>query len=297
MNSVRIAMAGYIVNNYGLEWVDGFSHFFEGWVIFIACVLILFLLARIMMLFNTEKMTLVEALDLDTDGLWTQFLRLRLVRPSAALIFSGLIMVAGVVAWETLPPRNTSSIEREGFMFFPRQLGEWEQQGSRKILDEQVAKVLGADDYHSIDLMKLGENAPVSLFMAWYADQSQGGVHSPEICLPGGGWEIAWLERTDITETMGSETPFNINRAIIQKGTTRMMVYYWFEQKNRRIAWDFAAKFWLLVDGITTGRTDGALVRLVTAIQPGETDAEAEARLRDVLNEIQDPLPRYIPGS
>ena len=61
---------------------------------------------------------------------------------------------------------------------------------------------------------------------------------------------------------MGSESPFQINRAIIQKGESRMMVYYWFEQKGRRVAWDIAAKFYLMVDGITTGRTDGGLVRL-----------------------------------
>ena len=94
---------------------------------------------------------------------------------------------------------------------------------------------------------------------------------------------------------MNSDTPFQINRAIIQKGESRMMVYYWFEQKERRIAWDFAAKYWLMVDGIRTGRTDGALVRLTTSIQPGESDADAEARLNEVLRELQGPLPRFIP--
>jgi hypothetical protein len=33
-----------------------------------------------------------------------------------------------------------------------------------------------------------------------------------------------------------------------------MMVYYWFQQGERRIAWDFAAKFYLMVDGIRPGR-------------------------------------------
>ena len=28
-----------------------------------------------------------------------------------------------------------------------------------------------------------------------------------------------------------------------------MMVYYWFPQRERRIAWDIAAKFWLMIDG------------------------------------------------
>ena len=94
---------------------------------------------------------------------------------------------------------------------------------------------------------------------------------------------------------MNSDTPFQINRAIIQKGESRMMVYYWFEQKERRIAWDFAAKYWLMVDGITTGRTDGALVRITTPIRQNETDAEAEARLMEVLHEVMPPLPRFIP--
>ena len=74
-----------------------------------------------------------------------------------------------------------------------------------------------------------------------------------------------------------------------------MMVYYWFDQKGRKIAWDFAAKFWLMVDGITTGRTDGALVRLTTVIRKDETEDEAEARLTDITRALQDSLPRFIP--
>jgi EpsI family protein len=129
-------------------------------------------------------------------------------------------------------------------------LGAWEQAGPPERLEDSIAAGLGADDYHSVILPRPQE-PNVGLFMAWYEDQSQGGVHSPEICLPGSGWEIAWLERTDIAADMGTDTPFNINRAIIQHGETRMMVYYWFQQGERRIAWDFAAKFYLMVDGIT----------------------------------------------
>ncbi len=42
MNSVRIAVAGIIVQYYGVEWLEGFTHFFEGWVIFLCCIVILF---------------------------------------------------------------------------------------------------------------------------------------------------------------------------------------------------------------------------------------------------------------
>jgi len=296
MNSIRIAMAGYIVNNYGIEWVDGFSHFFEGWVIFLACILLLFLLARIMLFFQPVKMNVAEALDLDVSGLGEQFARLRLTRASGAMIFSAVLMLTVAAGWKSVAPTSGDvAIEREPFATFPRHLGDWHQAGLSERLSAGIAASLAADDYHSVTFTKAGAAAPVSLFMAWYADQSKGGVHSPEICLPGGGWEIAWLERSDMTGIMNWQTPFDINRAIIQKGETRMMVYYWFEQKGRKIAWDFAAKFWLMVDGIRTGRTDGALVRLTTLIRPGEEDADAEARLREMLQEVTGPMPRFIP--
>ena len=297
MNSVRIAVAGVIVQYYGLDWLEGFTHFFEGWVIFIACILILFALARIMLFFNPEKMSLVDALDLETDGLMTQAARLRFVRASRAMVASAVLMIAAVGAWQFVPDRGAGEIERERFATFPRQLGEWRQRGLPRTLEASVARSLAADDYRSVDFVRPGAAAPVEFFSAWYADQSQGGVHSPEICLPGGGWEIAWLERTDLTAEMGSDVPYMVNRAIIQKGTQRMMVYYWFEQKGRKIAWDFAAKYWLMIDGITTGRTDGALVRLTTPILENEPDAAADARLMEILREVDGRLARFVPGA
>jgi len=269
MNSVRIAVAGVIVQYYGDAWLEGFTHFFEGWVIFLSCIF--------------------------TTGLGAQMMRIQLVQPSMALITATVLGLAGVAALQMVPERGGIVQDRDSFVLFPRSLGEWRQVGPRQVLSPSVSENLGADDYHQISLTKPDAPVGVGLFMAWYNDQSKGGVHSPEICLPGSGWEIAWLERSDITAQMESDTPFRINRAIIQQGESRMMVYYWFQQKHRRIAWDFAAKYWLMIDGLRTGRTDGALVRLTTQILPGESDATAEARLQEVLHEIQDPLPRFIP--
>lgn len=296
MNSVRIAVAGVIVQYWGLEWLDGFTHFFEGWVIFIACILILFGLARVMLLFQPQKMGLAEALDLETDGLAQQAGRLRLVQASPALMTVVALMAASVLAWQAVPERGGQVIARDSFSLFPREIDGWRQDGPRRELSASVERSLAADDYIAVQLTHPDAAAPVEFFSAWYADQSRGGVHSPEICLPGGGWEIAWLERSDLTERMGWDTPFEVNRAIIQKGETRMMVFYWFDQKGRKIAWDMAAKYHLLADGIRTGRTDGALVRLTTLIDPDESDAEADARLMDVLNAVIGPLPRFIPA-
>ena len=58
MNSVRIAFGGWIANRFGVEWLEGFTHFFEGWVIFLICVLLLFALAWAMLLLNPKRMSL-----------------------------------------------------------------------------------------------------------------------------------------------------------------------------------------------------------------------------------------------
>ena len=52
-----------------------------------------------------------------------------------------------------------------------------------------------------------------------------------------------------------------------------------------------------MVDGIRTGRTDGALVRLTTVIGNDETDAQAEARLMDMLRNAHPVLPAFIPDT
>lgn len=294
MNSVRIAIGGVIVNSYGVEWLEGFTHFFEGWVIFIACILILFLLAWAMLRLQRSKMSLFEALDLETDGLASQAGRLRLVQPSRAMITSAVLLLGAAFAWQVLPERDQMDVDRASFASFPPVVGDWRQIQPHQRLDPITEEALGADDYHNTTLVRDGD-LPVGLFMAWYADQSSGGVHSPEICLPGAGWEIAWLERTNIGPELGGTEDFDINRAIIQKGETRMMVFYWFEQKGRRVAWDMAAKMWLIMDGVRTGRTDGGLVRLTTLIGEAEDDAAAENRLMDVLRSVQGDVPRFIP--
>lgn len=300
MNSIRIAIAGWIVDRWGLEHVEGFSHFFEGWVIFMACVGLLFLLAWLMLRFNPRKMSLTEALDLDTTDLGKQMARIRLVESSRGMILGAVLMVGAAGAWYVRPAPQISVPVRESFATFPTRMGDWQQAGARQILEPNVAKTLGADDYHQVTFVNPMEKNPVNsrveFFSAWYDDQTKGGTHSPEICLPGAGWEIAWLERVDIAPEIGLTEPFNLNRAVIQKGEYRMVAYYWFEQHGRHIAWDFAAKFWLLWDGFTIGRTDGALVRLITPINQGETEKQAEERLKTMLVETLDVMPRFIPG-
>ena len=295
MNSVRIAIAGVVVRQWGVGHLEGFTHFFEGWVIFVISVALLWLLAWILMRSNGTHRSVFSALDLETEGMGAQAMRIRLIEPSRALIATALLAVVLAAAWQAVPQREQVFIQRDPFAIFPDALGDW-QAGPRRSLDRDVERILAADDYHSVALTRPGDAAPVDLLMVWYADQMSGGVHSPEVCLPGGGWEIADLQPVDLSNRFGDGEPFVANRAVIQQGVDRMLAYYWFEQQGQRTASEFRAKLQLMIGKLTNGHNDSALVRLITPIQAGETEAQAEARLLDALDDVLTPLPRFIPA-
>ncbi len=58
----------------------------------------------------------------------------------------------------------------------------------------------------------------------------------------------------------------------MQRGSQKELVYYWFEERGMTIANEWLSKLYLLRDAIFKNRTDGALVRLVTPLYPGELE-------------------------
>jgi EpsI family protein len=72
-------------------------------------------------------------------------------------------------------------------------------------------------------------------------------------------------------------------------------VLYWFEQRGRVLTNEYLVKFYLLWDALMKNRTDGALVRLMTTVVPGEGEAGAEARLVAFARTTRPLLTAYIP--
>lgn len=298
MNSVRIAMAGILMQHFGAEWLEGFTHFFEGWVIFMSSVLFLFGIAWVLLKLNPRKMSLAEALDLDTHGLLPQFARLKLVQPSAALITATILMIVCLSAWPLVPDRTPGAPERLDFALFPKQFGEWRQFGEERRFSPAVEQSLAADDYLAVQFSRSPSAPKLDFFSAWYRDLSADGVqHTPEICLPGAGWEIAKVERVDIAGELGLGSPFKINRVIVQKDEERMLVYYWFTHMGRAMPRNTTAKFSVLTRGAMAGRFDGAIVRLISPIRKGQPEAEVETQMNDLLKKLLPQLPRFIPGA
>lgn len=296
MNSFRIGVIGVLVDSYGISHAEGFLHFFEGWVIFASCIGILFLMAVGLQRMTANPKPLTEAIDLDTDGLGAIMGRFPGIRPSRALAAGALLTLVVSAGWMAQQGRTSDipQIDRDPFALFPRQINDWS--GASSQLDPQVEEVLGATDYLNVTYAKRGTDQHINMFVAFYDKQTEGdGIHSPEVCLPVGGWEIFSLDPYEVNSGLETYGSFNVNRAVIQKELSQQLVYYWFEQRGKRETNDFKAKIGVVVDSLTIGRTDGALVRYVTPIGENESEADADARLQKFLTESLGYLPRFVP--
>ena len=74
MNSFRIGVIGVLVNQFGIAQAEGFLHFFEGWIIFIACVLVLYIEAFILQRLVASPRPILDLLDLDVRGIGSSLL-------------------------------------------------------------------------------------------------------------------------------------------------------------------------------------------------------------------------------
>lgn len=293
MNSFRIGMIGVLVNYFGIEHAEGFLHAFEGWIIFIACVVILFGETALLQKLARDRRSLSETLDLSFDGLPEQFRRIGHVVATPSLIVAMAVTVAVALGWGLSPDRTFQPTDRLSFVTFPKTLDGWSGRVNPP-LDSQVEATLAADDYYSATYASEDSGPPVDLFMAYYYDQMDGtGIHSPQACLPAGGWEVsAWRQ---IEVDVGNSESFPLNRAIIQKGLVRQLVYFWFDLRGERLNGSWEAKFANMRDSMISGRSDGALIRLVTPLSPQEAETEADARLRRFMAPLMATLLEYVP--
>jgi exosortase D (VPLPA-CTERM-specific) len=294
MNSARIAIIGFLVNRYGIAQAEGFLHFFEGWVIFAICVALLFVLAVLLQRLTRKPQPISQVLDVEMKGLGPLAGRMLSAPPTAMLALAACITAASAAASATMLDRTSVFPPRERMDAFPMALDGWN--GTRNFLEWDIERVLGADDYLMADFATAAApSQPVNLLVSYYKSQTEGsGIHSPEVCIPAGGWEVSRWEQVNVSLSAAGGASIPVNRAIIQKGTERQLVYYWFEQRGRRLTNDYAVKAYTVWDSIFRGRSDGALIRVVTSIE-GSLVQNAEDRLKLFLESAVGRLPDFVP--
>ena len=207
-------------------------------------------------------------------------------------VASLVLLLLAVYPALAVPERTETTPTRDPFVTFPMQIDGW--QGRRESIEQIYLDVLQLDDYALTDYVREGE--VVNFYAAYYASQRTGAsAHSPASCLPGGGWRIQSLERKELSGIRAASGPLAINRVLIQQGSSRQLVYYWFQQRGRTITNEYLVKWYLFWDSLTRSRTDGALVRITTPLRAGEPVDAAEARLFGFTEKVVSRLNRYVP--
>lgn len=293
MNSLRIGVIGVLVNYGGTGMAEGFVHDFEGWVVFMACAGLLVLLMWILASIGSDSVPLREAFAIEGPAPLPAHARVEYRRIPASFWAIFPLLVFAAVFSQVSPHRQEIAPERAEFLFFPKALGEWRGRTDR--LDTIYVDALKFDDYLLSDY-SAGSGQSINLYIAYYESQRKGAaVHSPKTCLPGGGWKFEEFSQRDIPDAGSTDHPLRVNRALIQMGDERLLVYYWFQQRGRLMTNEYLVKWYLFWDALTRNRTDGALVRLTMRLAPGQDPAEADDRLAGFAASISGPLRRFIP--
>jgi exosortase D (VPLPA-CTERM-specific) len=291
MNSLRIGIVGVLVNSWGTDMAEGLLHFFEGWVIFIACAALLVAEIAILARMGSGK-SLFEAFGPPKIAAGRPIGATARAAAWPRMAMCPLILCIGGGAVLFLSGRQEIVPERQRFVSFPNALGQW--QGRPSLLEPQVEHALGLDDYILSDYRK-SKGGTVNLYIAYYPSQRKGvSPHSPVVCMPGGGWQITKFERTRYGDA-GRGLSLPLNRAVIERGSMKQIVYYWFVQRGRYVANEYASKWYLFTDAIVENRTDGALVRVTTPVYAGESETDADARLQSFTQELEPRLKVYLP--
>jgi EpsI family protein len=149
-------------------------------------------------------------------------------------------------------------------------------------LDSQTMKTLDATSYVLRGFRK--ENSQLDLFIAFYEEQRAGeSMHSPKHCLPGSGWEI-WRQDSALVPVNG--LPVKVNKYSIQNLGKRMLMFYWYQSKDRIVASEYVGKLLLARDTLMTGQTAAAIVRVTLPDIPG-ADQKGVEFVSQVIPQVQ----------
>lgn len=166
--------------------------------------------------------------------------------------------------------------------------------GTDMPIDQDTLKVLGAGNFLSRVYTPDGQSQPIDLFVAYFPTQRTGvTIHSPKNCLPGAGWAFESSQHVDLKDANGNS--HSVGEYIIANEENKQFVIYWYQAHGRSVASEYLAKVYMVTDAMRLNRTDGALVRVTTPIDPKEDTLRAKARVEAFTAQLAPSLPRFIP--
>ena len=174
----------------------------------------------------------------------------------------------------------------------PLQLGAWSTKQEFQT-EKEVMDVLRADDTLS---RTWGDPAGkfVTLFVAFFKSQRTGVTpHSPKNCLPGNGW-VQLTDSKMYLPIPGRTNPIEVNYYIVQRGEMKQVTMYWYQSRDRVVANEFKARFYVVRDAIAYNRTDTSLVRVMVPFSGNDVQGATDTA-REFAQTLFNPLSEVLP--
>jgi EpsI family protein len=164
------------------------------------------------------------------------------------------------------------SLPRKSLAEFPKELGDWIAISEQKI-EGRSMEILQVDDYITRNYRN-SRGDIIGLYIGYFKSQREGkGIHSPRQCLPGAGWVPvnATVYRMAVPGYNPETVP--VNKFVMGKGLDRQLYLFWYHGRGRIYASEYWNKIYLIWDGLTQKRTDGALIRVNNPVIGNTEDA------------------------
>lgn len=186
-----------------------------------------------------------------------------------------LVLLVQAVAFYAIARRAENIPSVLPLSTFPTRIGEWTMMKDLP-LEQEVQDVLKADDTLNRYYVNSSLTRELYFFIGFFKTQRTGqSPHSPKNCLPGSGWEQITADRPYV-QVPDWPTSIQINRYVVEHGTDKDVVLYWYQSHNRVIASEYSAKFWLVADAIRYHRSDTALLKVVVPVRNDDINAATE---------------------
>ena len=295
MNSFRIGVTGLLTEAYGFSHTEGFLHFFEGWVVFVASLIILIGFAWLLTKLLPDSPNLVKVFSFDhvfdtNEGSYSAKNQNWQTKPAVLFMIFSLIMA--VIVSSPFFKREDAIVVSKTLSQFPTMLGQWRANESR--LPPTIEAVAGASEYYYGDFLSPSDNNKINLYIAYYQDQKQGAApHSPKVCIPGDGWKITSDKPVSIKAKNG-ET-HEVSRLVITKDKHTIITYYWLKQGKNIFRHQFMARLNLIWFAIKENRADAALIRMVSEVSSNEKIEYTDKRMQKMATELLDVISEYVP--
>jgi exosortase D (VPLPA-CTERM-specific) len=288
-NSFRVFGAGMLVQYWGPDKGEGFLHTFEGWLIFVVALVMLFAVHRVILLIWKSGPVAPRAVAPPAKRSGTALS----TRPSVVRFGIVAVLMLATAAGLQAHARNEYFPPRPQLSSLPSQIDGWT--GTDEQIDQQILDILGPGEYMIRDYENASQpQPPINLYIAYFPTQKAGDtIHSPNHCLPGQGWVPTSRKVIQLTGTDGSAFP--VNQYVVSKSGERQLVLYWYQAHGRAVASEYWAKYYLVADAIRMNRSDGGLIRLMSPMTRGETAEAARARILKFWSPFFPLLDKYIP--